>query len=264
MDRMNRARVTRRAGLRNCQQFGFVRAHYKNSGAQPPPVADPRLVAQQQTQSNVDTGVANKELNLTNQVGPTGSTTYNQTGTYTDPITGQPIPQFTQTTQLTPLAQQLLEGTQRTGANILPGTEQLALSSGGAINKPLDFSGVNQDYLNKGPQVLSDQTARAIYGEQKGFLDPQWQEQETQLHDQLSRQGIPVGSEAYNNAMTQFNNAKTQAYTAAQESAVGGATGAASNLFNMALQGQQQNIAQQQTAQQNPLRLLNLAFGGNA
>src|SRR5262245_63041885 len=51
------------------------------STPQAPPAPDPALVAQNQTGSNINTAVAQKALNGTNQYTPFGSTTYQQTGT---------------------------------------------------------------------------------------------------------------------------------------------------------------------------------------
>lgn len=116
-------------------------------------------------------------------------------------------------------------------------------------------------YLNKGPQQINSDAANAIYGQQKSFLDPQWNLQQKQLEDQLSRQGIPVGSEAYNSAMGQLENARTQAYQSAQDAAVAGGSSAAANLFGMAQAGQNQLISQQQLAQQQPLSLLSEMYG---
>jgi hypothetical protein len=144
---------------------------------------------------------------------------------------------------------------------LVPTAETLAQQAGTAATTPLNFNTPDSATLSQGPQLLDKNTTNAIYGQEASFLDPQWSQQQTQLQDQLSRQGIPVGSEAYNNAMQQFNNSKTQAYQSAQDSAIGQGTSAASNLFNMALAGQQQNVGQQQLGQSNQLGLLQSIFG---
>jgi hypothetical protein len=259
----------------------------------PPAPPDPNVVANAQTGTNVATATANAELNNTNQIGPGGSTMYNQTGGYTDPKSGQWVPQYTQTTNLSPLAQELYNSSQNLGIGqnyvqsaLLPGQEAMGLNAqqlglgteqvagnllplaGGLSNeaysalKPLDFNSTNNSMVQGGPQALNQDATTAAYNAQAGFLDPQWKTQQTQLQDQLSRQGIPVGSDAYNNAMTNFNNSKTQAYSAAANTAVGQGETAATNMFGLALQGQNQNVAQQQLAQSNPLNLLNQVFSG--
>lgn len=110
--------------------------------------------------------------------------------------------------------------------------------------------------MNTAPQLLDQNAAKSVYNTEASFLDPQWNQQQAQLQDQLSRQGIPVGSDAYNNAMTQLDNARTQAYEAAQSNAITQGMGAASQQFGLAETGQQQNIQQQQLAQTQPLSLL--------
>ena len=197
-----------------------------------------------------------------NQVTPYGSTTYDTTGTYTTPD-GQVVPRYTQTTALSPLGQSLLTGQQNVANNLIPTAETLSRGVSAAATTPLDFNTPQSGILNSTPQQISDRAADATYAKQKGFLDPQWDQQKTQLQDQLSRQGIPVGSAAYSNAMQQFDNSKTQAYDAAQNGAISNGTSAASNLFNMALAGNQQNLAQQQLGQTNQLDILQRLFGAS-
>lgn len=224
----------------------------------PPAAPDPMLVANAQTGTNLDTAIAQSELNNVNRVGPGGSTTFNQTGGYTDPQTGRWIPQFTETTALSSLGNQLLGGQQNLANEYLP-----MLADAGSMARPLDISGgANAGIVSQGPQAFDTNVANAVYGQQKGFLDPQWQEQQTQLEDQLSRQGIPVGSDAYSNAMKQFNNSKTQAYQSAQDAATTQGANIAGQNFGLALQGQQQGVNLQQQQQQNPLNLLALLTSG--
>ena len=233
------------------------------STPQVPATPDPTAVAQAQTGTNIGSSVAQSTLNDVNRVGPGGSTTFTagtpQSGQgYTDPTTGQWVPQYTETTSLSPLGNQLL-GAQGTLAN-----ELLPTAEGEAANaQPLNINaGPNAAAVNAGVPALNNQVAGAAYNEQASFLDPQWQEQQKQLQNQLSQQGIPVGSDAYNNAMTQFNNSKTQAYQAASNNAITQGSQIAGQDFGLALQGQNQNVALQQTAQQNPITLLGLLTAG--
>lgn len=228
-----------------------------------PATPDPVAVANAQTGTNIGTAVAQSTLNDVNRSGPGGSTTFTQ-GTpgsgqgYTDPTTGQWVPQTTETTQLSPLGNQLLGGQQTLANEYLP-----MLADAGSNVQPLDINGgANAQAVNAGVPAENAQVANAVYGQQSSFLNPQWDEQQKQLTDQLSRQGIPVGSDAYNSAMTQFNNSKTQAYQSAQDSATvqGANTGATD--FGLALQGQQQGVNLQQTAQANPITLLGLLTAG--
>lgn len=233
------------------------------STPQPPAAPDPMMVANAQTGTNLDTAIAQSGLNNVNRVGPGGSTTFTA-GTqgsgqgYTDPQTGRWVPQYTETTSLSPLGNQLLGGQSTLAGEYLP-----MLADAGANVQPLNINGgANAGIVNQGPQALDANVANAVYGEQKGFLDPQWQQQQKDLQDQLSRQGIPLGSDAYNNAMTQFNNSKTQAYQAASGNAIGQGAGIAGQNFGLALQGQNQGVNLQQLQQTNPIALLSMLTAG--
>jgi hypothetical protein len=228
------------------------------STPQAPPAPDPSLVAQRQTGANLNTAISQKVLNDTNQYSPFGSTTYQQTGTQN--VGGLDVPTYSQTTTFNPTLQSIISGTENVGASLVPTAQTLANEIGSSATTPLNFSGANQDYLNAGPQLLDRNATNAIYQQQKGFLDPQWQQGQKDLEDQLARQGIPVGSDAYNSAMSNFQNQKTQAYQSAQDSAIAQGAQNAGQLFNQALAGQKQNISQQQLAQMSPIELLSMLY----
>lgn len=199
-------------------------------------------------------------MNYVNQNTPYGNTSYTATGWYTNPE-GQGVPTYTQNVTLSPLGQQILSGEQGVASSLIPATQELADQARTASTRPLDFNTPFSAYLNQGPQQLDTNAANAVYRQQKSFLDPQWNLQAKQLEDQLSRQGIPVGSEAYNSALTQMNNARTQAYQSAQDAATAGGASSAAQLFGMAQAGQNQKIQEQQLAAQQPLSLLSQMFG---
>ncbi len=224
-----------------------------------PTPAPPQQVSAAQTGSNVDTAKANATLGNVNQVGPSGSTTYGETGGQM--INGNWVPSYTQTTSLNPTLQKIYSGTQDTAASLVPTGQYLANEIAATAPTGLNTGGINNNIIQGGPQALNQQGTDAAYKAQSTFLDPQWQLSGQQLQDQLSRQGIPVGSDAYNSAMTNFNNSKSQAYGAAANTAVGQGSDIASKMFNLALQGQQQNIGQQQQVQQNPINLLKSLYG---
>ncbi len=252
------------------------------------------MTAAAQSGANINTAAAQSALNNTNQYTPYGSTTYEQTGSYTTP-SGETVPTWTQNSALSPLGQSVLTGTQGIQQQLINPGQQFAQQVAAWGTQPLNFAtpfasqivagpgqigagAQNQatqnildwtpdnlqsmnpafggsiygapdalqqldpayaSMLGQSPQLLNQSVTDAIYGQQKSFLDPQWNQQSTKLEDQLSRQGIPVGSEAYNNALEQMTNSRTQAYQSAQDSAIGQGTQAANQLYNMALQGQQ-------------------------
>lgn len=228
-----------------------------------PTPANPTTVANAQTTSNLDTAAGQQALNNVNQYGPNGSTTYQQTGSYTDPSTGTTIPTYSQTTTLDPLSQAILTGTKQVGASLVPTAQTLANEASTSATTPLNFSGVNNNIIQGGPQALDTNATNTIYAGENALLQPTFDEQQQQLQDQLSRAGISVGNPAYSNAETQLGTQQNQARTAALGNATSGGITSANNMFGMALQGQQQNVAQQQLAQSNPLSLLAQIYNGS-
>jgi hypothetical protein len=123
------------------------------------------------------------------------------------------------------------------------------------------------------PTLLAQDTTNALYKANTQYLDPQFEQSQAKLENQLANQGITRGSEAYNNAMLNFNNQKQQAYESARNQAIGGGIQAAQGMFGMNLQGGQfanqalgqqfgQSVTQQELAnaaanQNNQLALAN-------
>lgn len=230
------------------------------SSPSPPPPPSPAQTAQQQSTANVNTAAAQAALDYVNVNSPYGSTTFNPTGNYTTPG-GDTVPTYTENVSLSPLGQSILTGEQGVANTLIPAAQNIAGTAAQSASTPLNLNTPFSDTLNKSPQLLNQDAVNAVYGQQKSFLDPQWDQQQKQLENQLSQQGIPVGSDAYNNAMKEFFNSKTQAYQAAQDTAI--ATGAqnANQMFNLALAGQQANIGQQELAQTEPIGVLQSLMG---
>jgi hypothetical protein len=136
----------------------------------------------------------------------------------------------------------------------------------GALGTGLNNSTSIQTKLGLDPNLLNQQAVDALYKANTQYLDPQFVQSQSKMESQLANQGITRGSEAYNNAMLNFNNQKQQAYTDARNQAIGQGTAAAQGLFGMGLQGAQfgntslgQQFGQNVTAQQ----LANSAAGQN-
>ena len=167
---------------------------------------------------------------------------------------------------------------------------QNAIDSGGSIQKSISNNasqintnaGANQSAYGLGlannnadkvktslgvdPSLLNQQTVDALYKANTQYLDPQFTQSQAKMESQLANQGITRGSEAYNNAMLNFNNQKQQAYESARNQAIGQGTAAAQGMFGMSLQGAQfgnqalgQQFGQNVTAQ----TLANSAAGQN-
>lgn len=229
----------------------------------PPTPPNPVTTAQAQTGTNIGTAIANSELGNVNQVGPTGSTTFNKTGGYTDPTTGQWVPSYTETSTLNPTLASILSGTETAGSTLVPTAQTLATDAGTTATTPLNPNQTaNNATIAAGPQALDQPVATAAYDASTAFLTPQFSQQQQDLQDQLSRQGISVGTGAYGNAENQLQNTQNNALTAAANNAVVTGANQANNMYGLAIQGQNQNLAQQQTLQSNPLSLLAQLYGG--
>jgi hypothetical protein len=159
------------------------------------------------------------------------------------------------------LASTLLSGQQNLANSFLPTSEYLAGRIGEESGRRLNFDTPFSETLNTAPQLLSDKVSDAVFAKSKSFLDPQWGQNEQELENQLSRQGIPIGSEAYNNAMEQLANSRTQAYDAAGNEAIARGISGAQGLFGLAQAGQKQNLDQQTMAQQQPFMMLSQLLG---
>lgn len=235
------------------------------SKASAPTPPNPQQTANAQTSTNIGTAVAQQTLDNTNQVTPYGTTTYNQSGGYVDPKTGQFVPSYTETTALNPTEQAILTGTENAGLGLVPAAGTLANQAGEFSTNPLNVNQTaNNATIAGGPQALDAPVAQAAYNASTAFLTPQFQQQQTDLQDQLARQGISVGNNAYGNAENQLQNTQNAALTGAANNAVVTGANQANNMYGLALQGQNQNIAQQQAVQQNPLQLLSMIYGGGA
>jgi hypothetical protein len=131
------------------------------------------------------------------------------------------------------------------------------MSSLGMLSHGVDTSGLPQQVtgLNPNglsampgsPQQINQQVSDALYGQATSRLDPQWQQQQQLLQDQLTQQGIPVGSQAYTTAMDNFSRAKNDAYTSAQNAATVSGAQLGQQDYGLALQGRQQGVSEQTT-----------------
>jgi hypothetical protein len=145
-------------------------------------------------------------------------------------------------------------------------TQSGANQQAGALGAGLNNSATIKTNLGLDPTLLNQQAVDALYKANTQYLDPQFAQSQAKMESQLANQGITRGSEAYNNAMLNFNNQKQQAYTDARNQAIGQGTAAAQGLFGMGLQGAQfgntalgQQFGQNVTAQQ----LANASAGQN-
>lgn len=245
-------------------------------GGKAPPAPDPTQVGGAQTTSNLNTAIANSFLNNTNQIGPNGSLTYQQTGTQhiqvptgTDRF-GNPtysnvdLPTWTQTETLSPEQQRLQDqqNSLRSSSNSLAQDQISRLS--GILGRPVDASGLPQiqSTINGGGPIQRSigPTAGNIQYDVRGSQDfdaagreaqdaimqrlqPQMDRARAARETGLANQGIELGSEAHRTAENLLgqneNDARTQAVLAGYQRQ--------NDLFGQNLQsGQFHNAAQGQ------------------
>lgn len=89
----------------------------------------------------------------------------------------------------------------------------------------------------------------ALYGQASKRLDTQFQQSGDNLTTQLANQGLQPGTSAYDNAMKNYNNAKTDAYQTAQNNAQVMAGNAAQQEQQMDVTSQQAPFQTQQLIQ---------------
>lgn len=124
---------------------------------------------------------------------------------------------------------------------------QIALAE--QMRQPLDFGSLGT--LGTGDSAR-DAASNAAYAQAASRLDPQFREMESRNRARLLNQGLVEGSEAYNKAMDQLAQQRTDAYNQANYSAIREGTAAGSAAFQQNLAARQQAIQELLRARQQP------------
>lgn len=189
------------------------------------PVYNPQQVSQQQQTSNEQTAIAQQLMSQVGQQTPYGSLSYNQTGSYTDPTTGQVIPLTTATTQLSPIEQELLNLGQGTQLSAAGGAgEMLHNANYGGSNPIADVGGMTSALLN--PTI----------GQFQQYEQPFFNQQTEALTSQLANQGLTPSDPAYKTAMNNLMQSQGQTTSGFLSQMEPQAFGQAENLYNLPLQ----------------------------
>ena len=189
-----------------------------------PSAPDPAQVASQQTQSNKDTAAYQAKINA-----PLGnvSNAYGQNTVQTD-ANGLPIGQ---TSTLSSPLQGLLNQRENLGGQL--GGLQSQLSG------LLPMGGINQNFSD-----AANKAQQTAYDAQAGLLQPQFDLQRKQTNQQLDDRGLPIGSEARNDATNQLNDSQNRILGSLANSAYGSGLQAQNQGFNQAVTNQ--NLPYQQ------------------
>lgn len=179
---------------------GSSRVLWKDSPS-PPPAPDYTGAAVATAQGNQQAATTATKANRVNQFSPYGSSTYSQA----DP--SDPNSQWSQQISLSPVGQQLLDSLNQSQL----GTSALEKGATDTVANTLQ-----QPFDQNSPQASTDKA----YANITSRLDPQWNQRQQQQETQLRNQGVAPGSEAYDNAMRDFNYGRNDAYTQANTQAM--------------------------------------------
>ena len=181
-----------------------------------PTPPDPQETSAASTSTNLGTAIANTTMGQVDQYGPTGSLTYDQTGTqsWSDPYTGETydIPTYSSTTNLSPEEQAIFDVNQssRYGMGDLANNQinflgdYLGDSTLGAPQLQ-DVGSAAPSYVASGDAGDITKTYGTDFSEDRqrvedalmARMQPSLDRERSQMEQRLANQGIVAGSEAY-------------------------------------------------------------------
>jgi hypothetical protein len=172
----------------------------KAAPAPPPP--DPVATARAQGAENRSAAIATNVLNMVDQETPDGGLTYSRVGEETlwDPQTGfTTIPRYKATQTLNPTQLEARQSEQRVDRETNMLAEQLLGNARSVLNTPTDYS----------EGAIASRTAQMV----NPRLDERFARDRTSLETALINRGIRQGSQAYTDALTDFEKGRTDAFT---------------------------------------------------
>lgn len=204
---------------------------------------DYSALAKQQYDLNKQNADQQMLMNNPNQYGPGGSQvrTKNPDGTYSLTTTLSPTLQHNYD------AQNALQGNLISRASSMAGNAPLSYGGVSAVpnfdsSKAPALSQFDTSGVSAIPTADANDLAQmrdSVYQQQTQYLDPQFQQAQSDLESKLANQGIMPGSEAYNREMNNFGLTKQKAYGDARNSAIQAGGQEQSRLFGLGLQANQ-------------------------
>jgi hypothetical protein len=225
-----------------------------------PQAVNPTQLAQAQSAANVDTARVTGRINRMDVYNPYSATTYSDLGN----------DRYRQETVLNPQDQAALDQRRAITSQLGGLGEQQIGRISDNLSTPFSYAGmpayqagVDTSGLPSLTQDFSADRKRvedAMYGQATSRLDPMWQERERAMESRLANQGITMGSEAYQGAMSDMDTARTDAYQTALNSAIAAGGQEQSRLYGLTsgqraqLYGEGQNaMTAQNAARQNAI-----------
>lgn len=191
----------------------------------PPPAPDPNQVASTSQQYNTNAATASQAGSMVNQENPSGSLTYNQTGTGPN---GTPL--YTATTQLDPTTQYLFDALNSNKvqagnwfSGLMGNANNNFNTAGATIGGANDLLKVGKGALDFGNYDTTD--ARAAVGDatsgitkrmldqKTAYLNPYFDTAVNQLDAKLRNQGLSPNEPAYAQAMDALKQSQNKSVT---------------------------------------------------
>jgi hypothetical protein len=208
----------------------------KSASAPPPP--DYEGAARQTAEGNLEAARANIAANRVNQYTPYGSLEYKISGE--DPY-GNPT--WSATQSLSPVQQQLLDYQNKSSLGLGQLAEKGLGYVGNMLDTPFDTSKLPSTGFNP------SQSYQDAYMQR---LAPQIQQSREALNVDLANRGIPIGTEAYNRAMSTQSQRENDLLL-----------GATTQGFGVGQQARQQGLQEQAYLRNEPLNTLNAVRTGS-
>lgn len=243
----------------------------------PPPAPDYTGAAEATAKGNVEAARLTAKANRVNQYTPYGSIEYSNPNP-NDPdrwsMTQKFSPEQQKQYEQNQLINQRLGGLAEKGMGYVEKSLDQPMSLGGLYGgtgpanysnlgkmSTADYSGAQvapvSDFSNLKPGEIQQKAADAAYQNATRYLDPQIAQQQSALEAQLANQGVQRGSEAYNNAMRDFQAQRNLQYEAARGQAYSQGLAGAAQEFGQRLSkkeakyGQRMGVRQQQVGESN-------------
>jgi hypothetical protein len=160
--------------------------HKGGKGGSAPAAPDPAQTAAAQAAANKETAIAQAGLNMVNQSGPGGSLKYNQIGTWSDGT-----PRYEAIQALDPTQQGLYD--------------KYNQIYGGGLDTAGNLLGQLQGTLGNAAPQYDDAFRQDTLAKMLQRQQPQLDKDRQALETQLANQGISLGSQAYNDAIGNYN-----------------------------------------------------------
>lgn len=208
-----------------------------------PAAPDPKVAANAQGAANLETAIGQGWLNALNQYGPQGSVTYNQVGTHR--VGDKDVPQFSQTTTLSPEQQRLYDMLNTLQGRALDIGGGVLGNVGNAVSQPFNLEGLPNAPGSGDFTADRDAVVQTLIERNR----PQMEQQRAKLETQLANQGIMPGSDAFKKRMDDLGRQENDF----RLSAINAGGTEQNRLFGLGTQARQQAISERSLQRSQPI-----------